>query len=580
MNIQNRNLIMISFLLFLFFLIEIYSYYAIKEFDLHFSRQYHFFYKLKHSRKKKIDLDTLVMKNAVFDSDLGFDNFAGSIRGRRGLLPGKRNFCSTYGASFTYCDEVTYEQSWQYQIESVLNEKILNMGVGGFCTDQAYLKFLKYYKSYPTDVVVLGFHSTILPDLLTIVDDMRYFLIEPRYKKRGNQIVHVKIPVSNVVELETIRKCDFKLKEIFENDDGYVFLKKYCGIDLIDKYKFPFIIDFLKILIAQYNFFKKGYNSCIDYMEKEAGIHQIINHIFDEFLKKSREYNFYPLIIINCDYYSMDKYLFNFDKNLDYFKKQGVCVIEIRDLFNYELSNKRITLSDLFVKIPEGHYSYSATQIIAHKLTPFFSLLREGKFSEAENRIYEFIGKTPDYKKIKQNNSIFEKINQSSIVPNSYNFAGDPVNTGSGIDLLSSERVILINKSKEALSCARDFLKQKKIRPALFHYRRALDYVPEWIELMNEISWILSTQEENFSLYENEAILLARNACEATRNSNPIYLDTLAAAYARAGKFGSAVGIAEIAKEMALKKNDKILARNIENRKKKYLKNKYYIGDR
>lgn len=45
------------------------------------------------------------------------------------------------GNSFTHGDEVSFEQTWPYQVEQLTGKKTLNLGVGGYGIDQAYLRY-------------------------------------------------------------------------------------------------------------------------------------------------------------------------------------------------------------------------------------------------------------------------------------------------------------------------------------------------------------------------------------------------------------------------------------------------------
>ena len=52
---------------------------------------------------------------------------------------------STFGDSFTHCDDVKNNETWQAIMESYdSNIEVINFGVGGFGLDQAYLRYLEY----------------------------------------------------------------------------------------------------------------------------------------------------------------------------------------------------------------------------------------------------------------------------------------------------------------------------------------------------------------------------------------------------------------------------------------------------
>ena len=69
---------------------------------------------------------------------------------------------AAFGNSFTHGNEVTREQSWAVQLETMLNARgipaeVLNFGVGGYGIDQAYLRWQQQGRQYQPDIVLLGF---------------------------------------------------------------------------------------------------------------------------------------------------------------------------------------------------------------------------------------------------------------------------------------------------------------------------------------------------------------------------------------------------------------------------------------
>ncbi|MFC1738972.1 sulfatase-like hydrolase/transferase [Planctomycetota bacterium] len=86
---------------------------------------------------------------------------------------------------------------------------------------------------------------------------------------------------------------------------------------------------------------------------------------------------------------------------------------------------------------------------------------------------------------------------------------------------------------------------------ALEYYRKALQLESNGPPPMVELAWIFATSKDAAFRKPQEAVRLAQQACELTNYTNPVYLDTLAVAYAAAGRFSEAVQTAEKALTLA-----------------------------
>jgi protein O-mannosyl-transferase len=88
-------------------------------------------------------------------------------------------------------------------------------------------------------------------------------------------------------------------------------------------------------------------------------------------------------------------------------------------------------------------------------------------------------------------------------------------------------------------------------RAAELEYDAALQLEPGWPAAVNRAAWRLATDPLSSRRRGDFALELALQACQATRNERPDFLDTLAAAYAEQGEFEQAVKAARLALEIA-----------------------------
>ena len=95
---------------------------------------------------------------------------------------------------------------------------------------------------------------------------------------------------------------------------------------------------------------------------------------------------------------------------------------------------------------------------------------------------------------------------------------------------------------------------------AIDHYREGLKSMPDDADALNNLAWIRAANANAAFRNGDEAVQLARRACELTGQKKPMIMGTLAAAYAEAGRFEEAVAAAQKARDLALTSGQKELA--------------------
>jgi len=106
--------------------------------------------------------------------------------------------------------------------------------------------------------------------------------------------------------------------------------------------------------------------------------------------------------------------------------------------------------------------------------------------------------------------------------------------------------------------------RQEKMRDALPHYYEAIRLSPNFADALNHLAWILATNPDSQIRNAGEAVALAEHACEVTGYKKPVMLQTLAAAYAEAGRFDDAVSASEKAQRLFTASNQEEFARRNE----------------
>jgi tetratricopeptide (TPR) repeat protein len=79
----------------------------------------------------------------------------------------------------------------------------------------------------------------------------------------------------------------------------------------------------------------------------------------------------------------------------------------------------------------------------------------------------------------------------------------------------------------------------------LQHWETALKLHPDALDLLNNLAWLLATSPDPALRDGPQAVTLAEHACQLTGWQKTIYIGTLAAAYAEAGRFDDAITTAQ-----------------------------------
>ncbi len=109
-----------------------------------------------------------------------------------------------------------------------------------------------------------------------------------------------------------------------------------------------------------------------------------------------------------------------------------------------------------------------------------------------------------------------------------------------------------------------------RIEDAIRHYEQALRIKPDYAAAQNNLAWLLATLAPTVGGDPVQAVTVAERACQLTDDHVAAYLDTLAVAYAAAGRFNDAVATAQKAIALALAVGQTEMASQIELRLQLY----------
>jgi len=114
------------------------------------------------------------------------------------------------------------------------------------------------------------------------------------------------------------------------------------------------------------------------------------------------------------------------------------------------------------------------------------------------------------------------------------------------------------------------YYSEASVQEALAHWREALRVDPNFVPAMNDAAHALATSPDPSDRNGAEAVKLAERSVQLSGERNPVYLDTLAAAYAEVGRFPEAIAAARKALDLAAQQHREGLVESLNTRIKLY----------
>ena len=142
------------------------------------------------------------------------------------------------------------------------------------------------------------------------------------------------------------------------------------------------------------------------------------------------------------------------------------------------------------------------------------------------------------------------------------------------VSALQSAVQVKPNYAQARIALAMIFQQSGRHAGAVDQYRQLLRIKPDDPVTMNNLAWLLATSPDAAVRSPAEAVRLAEIVCEKSHRQLPSALDTLAAAYAAAGRFDEAASTAGEAVKLLEQARKEAEAQAIRNRLKQYQQRK------
>lgn len=272
---------------------------------------------------------------------------------------------ATFGDSFTHCDDVGNDETWQFFMESERPDfEVLNFGVGAYGLDQAYVRYKNKGRRYDTDFVLIGF----MPEnIYRMVNTFRAFyqadtglpLSKPRFVLEDDGIVLMPNPLPTLAHYqELLDNPEDKFPEMGAHD--YFYHQRYVS----GPFDWSPAVRMIKMMIERFR---------VRFSDKEPILKGVFNErseafavttkVFDLFYRACQEHAI-PVIVVFPHRGNMDQaHRYNIREYaplLDYFESKGYRYIDLMDAFAVEL--RRGNIADLFAGL---HYSARGNRLAA-----------------------------------------------------------------------------------------------------------------------------------------------------------------------------------------------------------------------
>jgi len=153
-------------------------------------------------------------------------------------------------------------------------------------------------------------------------------------------------------------------------------------------------------------------------------------------------------------------------------------------------------------------------------------LLKRGQPDDALPRFQKAVDLKPDYADA-QNNLGIVLLQKGRV--------------GEAVEHLEKAEEINPRNTQTYYNLGAAFYMQGKVTEALAEWRAGLHVDPEDLPLLSQAAWVLATSPRASVRNGSEAVEFAARAVKLSGSKDPATLDTLAAAYAEAGRFAEAV---------------------------------------
>lgn len=309
-------------------------------------------------------------------------------------LPGLREYprervagvtrIAAFGPSFTHGDEVSDTATWPAQMEQVRpNLEVMNWGVGGYGTDQAFLRYTTQGQAYQPDIVLIGFEED---NTQRNVNRFRPFfhpatgipLTKPMFIQADEGLRLIENPFQDFQALKrTLLDEPNRFLEIVCPHDKYCASDEYqpMALDIFTSFRF------LRTLVYEARQLKRQ-DVSLTPANLEAGrwllddVQAVSWQLLQMFVEEAASNGAIPVVVAFPECSSIEAYEQDYDQATFYrtgvifLRQQGVHVIELPPAFVEHKTDANLDYAAYYAA-DGGHFNQLGNQIVSQAILAY-----------------------------------------------------------------------------------------------------------------------------------------------------------------------------------------------------------------
>jgi hypothetical protein len=268
---------------------------------------------------------------------------------------------SVYGDSFTHGDNVPLEDTWPDQLQHLRTDlEVLNFGVPGYGTDQAFLRFRRDGRKFDAQFHILG----IMPeDIFRNLSVIRFYLTptgnigssKPRFVLASGKLETVNSPVLS---------RDAFLDTVLQKDVSSVIKHDYWYRDEEQRYPFYYHLQTVRAVLSLYNTYQRRAIRNQFYTDPEGEALRVTAAIAEAFKNEVEDLGSRPYVIILPMRDLLDAHGSGAFPLVEMLKARSIAVLDAGPAFAAKA--REVGADALY--LPDGHLTALGNRLIAEEI--------------------------------------------------------------------------------------------------------------------------------------------------------------------------------------------------------------------